>query len=353
MVGNQDRRAFVDTIERFHDMLLFAMRISRDHRGIFEIEHSQIGLLAGYIQALYLVYNNTQSLVSNLSQLYEHTLYIKNLFEFLDITPTRIKSGSLSFPQRLSKGIEFRHVSFSYPGTTDAVLHDLNLFFPARECVALVGHNGAGKTTLVKLLARLYEPTEGQIFIDDIPLEAYDLQDLRKHISVIFQDFVHYEMTVQENIGFGYVAELENSERVQCAARESGIAQTVEGFPQLYQTTLGRMFEDGQELSLGQWQKVALARAFMRRAPIVILDEPTASMDAEAETEVFGRLREIAQGATTLLIAHRFSTVRMADRILVLEHGQVVEEGTHESLLHANGTYAHLFHLQAAGYVNS
>lgn len=232
------------------------------------------------------------------------------------------------------------------------VLQDLNLFLKAGECVALVGHNGAGKTTLVKLLTRLYEPTAGQILLDGLPLEEYDTLDVRRHISVIFQDFVRYEMAARENVGFGYVEELANDERIRQATAQSGAASIIEGLPKQYETTLGRMFEKGHELSIGQWQKMALARAFMRRGPVVVLDEPTSSIDAESEVEIFGRLQQIAAGATTLLIAHRFSTVRMADRIVVIKQGNIIEDGTHEALMAADGTYAHLFRLQAAGYIN-
>jgi ATP-binding cassette subfamily B protein len=204
----------------------------------------------------------------------------------------------------------------------------------------------------VKLLTRLYEPTAGQIFLDGLPLEDYDTLDIRRHMSVIFQDFVRYELAVRENVGFGYIEEVNNEERIRLATTQSGATSLIEELPQKYETTLGRMFEKGHELSLGQWQKIALARAFMRRAPVVVLDEPTASIDAESETEIFSRLRQIAAGATTLLIAHRFSTVRMADRIIVIKQGKIIEDGTHQELLAADGTYAHLFRLQAAGYVN-
>src|SRR5437660_5917332 len=185
---------------------------------------------------------------------------------------------------------------------------------------------------------RLYEPTTGQIFLDGVPLEEYDAVDVRRHISVIFQDFVRYEMAVRENVGFGYVEELDNEERIRLATAQSGAASFIEGLPQKYETTLGRMFEKGHELSIGEWQKMALARAFMRRAPVVVLDEPTSSIDAESESEIFGQLQQIAAGATTLIIAHRFSTVRMTDRIIVIKQLKIIEDGTHEALLAVDDT---------------
>jgi ATP-binding cassette, subfamily B, bacterial len=317
----------------------------------FTIASGHIGLLAGYLQAIAVVQHTLESLLWGVSQLYQNNLFVNNLFEFLDVPAYKIVNGKRPVPERLEIGIEFRDVSFCYPGTTEMVLQDLNLFLKAGECVALVGHNGAGKTTLVKLLTRLYEPTTGKILLDGVPLEEYDALDVRRHISVIFQDFVRYEMAVRENVGFGYVEELENDERIRLATAQSGAASFIEDLPQKYETTLGRMFEKGQELSIGQWQKMALARAFMRRAPVVVLDEPTSSIDAEAESEIFGQLQHIAAGATTMLIAHRFSTVRMADRIIVMKQGKIIEDGTHEALMAVDGTYAHLFRLQAAGYV--
>jgi len=314
------------------------------------VSTGMVGEFAGYAQAIRVVQDAAQALLFGLGSLYQNGLFASNLFEFFDLAESQIKSGDRPFPEHLKNGIEFRDVSFVYPGTTTKAIDRLTCSFPAGKCVAIVGHNGAGKTTLVKLLARLYEPTEGQILIDDIPIEEYDLKDLRRNIGIIFQDFVQYEMTARENIGFGRVDELHDEERIRIAADQSGIAPIIEDLPGQYDAMLGRTFENGNQLSIGQWQKVALARAFMRQAPIVVLDEPTASIDAAAEKEIFGRLREIAKSATALLIAHRFSTVRIADHIMVMENGRLIEEGNHESLMRTGGMYAHLFTLQADGY---
>src|SRR6266516_5219218 len=226
------------------------------------IASGQIGFLAGYMQAIAVVQHTVESLLWGVSQLYQNNLFVNNLFEFLDVPAYKIANGKCPVPERLESGIEFRGVSFCYPGTTEMVLQDLNLFLKAGECVALVGHNGAGKTTLVKLLTGLYEPTAGKILLDDVPLEEFDIFDVRRHISVIFQDFVHYEMAARENVGFGYVEELDNDERIRLATDQSGAARITEELPQQYETTLGSMFEKEHELSIGQWQKMALARAF-------------------------------------------------------------------------------------------
>jgi ATP-binding cassette subfamily B protein len=314
------------------------------------ISTGMVGQFAGYAQAIGVVQGSARGLLFGFGSLYQNGLFASNLLEFFDLAESNVKSGHQRFPEELKRGIEFRDVSFVYPGTTTRTIDRLSCTFPAGTCVAIVGHNGAGKTTLVKLLARLYEPTEGQILIDDVPIEEYDLKDLRRNIGIIFQDFVQYEMTARENIGFGHIEELHDEERIRVAADQSGVAPVIEDLPGQYDAMLGRTFQEGNQLSFGQWQKVALARAFMRQAPIVVLDEPTASIDSKTEMEIFGRLREIANNATALLIAHRFSTVRIADHIIVMENGRLAEEGSHESLMRAGGMYAHLFTLQANGY---
>ncbi|MER5561244.1 ABC transporter ATP-binding protein [Streptomyces sp. NPDC002506] len=311
-----------------------------------------VGRLAAYTQAINLVQTSAHSVLFGIGELYRNVLFVGNVFEYLDLPESRITGGTRQFPAKLEQGIELRDVSFTYPGTDRPVFSGLSCLIPAGRCTAIVGHNGAGKTTLVKLLGRLYEPTSGEILIDGIPVQEYDLADLRANIGVIFQDFVQYEMTAAENIGFGSVTELGDDARIRRAGKQSGADDFLNRLPQGYDSVLGRMFEGGRQLSIGQWQKVALARAFMRRAPLVVLDEPTASIDAEAEAEVFGKLREIAAGATAVLIAHRFSTVRMADEILVLEQGALIERGSHRELMKENGAYARLFTLQAAGYLD-
>ncbi|MFJ4684976.1 ABC transporter ATP-binding protein [Streptomyces sp. NPDC088789] len=311
----------------------------------------QVGQLAGYLQAIGTIQISAHGLLLGIAGLYKDTLFLGNLFSFFALPERQISGGARPFPKKLRTGIEFRNVCFTYPGTTKPVLDDLSFRIQAGQCVALVGQNGAGKTTIVKLLTRLYEPTAGQILIDDVPIEEYDLDELQRNLGVIFQDFIRYEMTVRDNIGFGRVDARYDDDRVAEAAVSGGAGPMVENLPGKYDTMLGRHFEEGHQLSGGQWQKIALSRAFMRRAPIVILDEPTAAIDAEAEAEIFGRLRTIAHESTSLVIAHRFSTVRIADRIMVIENGKLIEQGRHDELLKADGVYAYLFNLQASGYL--
>ncbi|MEI6043835.1 MAG: ATP-binding cassette domain-containing protein, partial [Chloroflexota bacterium] len=241
-------------------------------------------------------------------------------------------------------------VSFRYPDKEEWALRNLNLTVAAGEKIALVGANGAGKTTLVKLLTRLYEPTEGQILLDGVDLRDYDLKELHERIGVIFQDFVRYQATARENIGFGQINALEDEPRIIQAAERGGADTLINDLSEGYDTMLGHWFDKGHELSGGQWQKIALSRAFMRNSEVLVLDEPTAALDAEREYEIFQRFRELTQGKIALLISHRFSTVRMADRIAVLDGGLVTELGSHQELLALGGTYARLFNLQAEGY---
>jgi len=291
-----------------------------------------------------------QAVFSGLSDLYEHSLFMSNLFAFLELQPTLpVARQPRPVPRPIRRGIEFRNVSFRYPGIEVWALRDVNLQIGAGEKIALVGANGAGKTTLIKLLTRLYDPTEGQILIDGIDLREFDPKSLHAVIGVIFQDFVRYHLTVRENIGFGQVDKWEDVERVTYAAERSGAAPVVAGLPEGYDTMLGRWF--GQhELSGGEWQKIALARAFMREAEVLVLDEPTSSLDAETEYAVFQRFRELTEERIAVLISHRFSTVRMADRIAVIQDGHISELGSHAELMALGGTYARMFNMQAEGY---
>ncbi len=316
-----------------------------------------VGSLTMYAQAAMQVGSSFQGVLSDLSGIYENNLFVSTFYEFLDYQP-RILSPRHPRPLPLDLagrglGIEFRGVSFTYPGKnpeTEAALKNVSFTIQAGEAIALVGRNGAGKTTIVKLLTRLYDPDEGQILIGGHDIREYALEDLRRAVGVIFQDYVAYYMSASENIGVGQVDEIANLERVQNSAEKSGADVVISKLPAGYQTMLGKWFKDGYQLSGGEWQKVALARAFMREAPILILDEPTSSLDAQAEYEIFTKFRQLTEGKTAIFISHRFSTVRLADRIFVIEQGVMKESGTHAELLELNGRYAELFHLQAAAY---
>lgn len=292
-----------------------------------------------------------ETLFSSLNNIAEQALYIKDLFDFFETEPSIVSvPNALPAPRPIRSGFEFRDVSFAYAGSERQVLRRVSFRFDAGERIALIGENGAGKTTLVKLLARLYEPSGGAILLDGIDLREYDVDSLRGEIGVIFQDYMRYDMLVRENIGFGRIEELADQARVESAARKSLADPMIAQFKNGYQQMLGRRFENGVDLSAGQWQKVALGRAYMRDAQVLILDEPTASLDARAEYEVFLRFADLTRGRMAVLISHRFSTVRMADRILVLADGELVEQGTHQQLMALGGRYAELFELQAAGY---
>ncbi len=292
-----------------------------------------------------------QSILSAMGNIYENNLFMTNFFDFIGLKPQMsIAERPHALPSSLTRGIEFRGVGFQYPENGEWALRDINLTISAGEKIALVGHNGAGKTTLIKLLSRLYDPTEGAILIDGIDIREVDPLDLRQKIGVIFQDFVRYHVPARENIGFGQIDALDDIEQIIESARKSGAHSIIENLPAGYETMLGRWFHSGHELSLGQWQKIALARAFMRDAEILVLDEPTASLDAETEYEIFRNFQELTEGKMAILISHRFSTVRMADRIVVIQAGRITEIGSHEELLRQEGIYAELFSMQAEGY---
>ncbi len=288
--------------------------------------------------------------LSAIGGMFEDNLYLSNLYGFLELEVPQPRGTATRGPNP-GDGIRFERVGFRYPRAERAALSDVSFQLAPGGKLALVGENGAGKTTLIKLLTRMYQPSEGRILLDGLDLAEWDLGALRGRIGVIFQDFVRYQMTVGENIGVGDVAAFEEEARWQQAARQGVAELFVRELPQRYHTQLGGWFRDGRELSLGEWQKIALSRAFMRRrADILVLDEPTASMDAEAEVRVFEHFRAATRDQMAIVISHRFSTVRMADTILVLHAGRVIEEGTHEELLRRGGRYAHLFSLQASGY---
>jgi ATP-binding cassette subfamily B protein len=292
-----------------------------------------------------------ERILSGFNDISEQAVFLKDLFEFFDMEPTiRTQLHSLPAPRPIRRGFEFRNVAFAYPGRADNVVQNINFELHHHEKIALIGENGAGKTTLVKLLARLYDPTEGKILLDGIDLREYDVEDLRKEIGVIFQDYMRYDLSVAENIGFGKVEALHEQARVEIAAEKSLAKSVIDRLPNGYDQMVGRRFEGGVDLSGGEWQKIALARAYMRDAQVLILDEPTATLDARAEYEVFRRFADLTFERMAVLISHRFSTVRMADRILVLANGSIHEQGTHEQLLGLGGRYAELFELQAAGY---
>jgi ATP-binding cassette subfamily B protein len=298
-----------------------------------------LGDMTMYIVVFRQAQTSFRLLFEGLGGLYENTLFLDNLFSYLAQEPAMpIPARGIKAPSPIRQGIEFQNISFRYPDSQNYALRDVNLHIRPGERIALVGPNGSGKTTLVKLLTRLYDPAEGQIMLDGVDLQEYDLPSLHQRIGVIFQDFVQFHLTVRENIGFGQVEALEDRSRVVRAAQKGGAHPIIERLPEGYEAWLGRRWEKGYELSGGEWQKIALSRAFMRDAEVLVLDEPTASLDAEAEYEVFQRFGELTAGRIAVLISHRFSTVRMADRIVVIEGGHVTEVGGHEELLSRGGS---------------
>lgn len=310
-----------------------------------------IGDLTLITTAIVQAMGNIQQAFSTASGVADQALFLTDLIAFFAMKPhVETKPNALPAPRPIVRGFEFRDVSFTYPGTSRRILSNFNFTLSPGERVALIGENGQGKTTVVKLITRLYDPSEGQILLDGVDLREYDLADLHSEIGVIFQDFMRYEMTARENIAIGRVEVPHNEEEIEYAAEKSMAADVVAKLRGGYGQMLGRRFEGGVDLSGGEWQKIALARAYLRDAQLLILDEPTASLDARSEFEVFERFAELTFGKMALLISHRFSTVRMADRIVVLEGGRLVEEGTHAQLIALGGRYAAMFEMQAASY---
>ena len=293
-----------------------------------------------------------QAVMNNFSRIAGSALYLQDLFDFFEIKPSITSPEQpIAFPKTIQSGIKFENVSFRYPNSDQFAIKNLSFHLNAGEKLALVGENGAGKTTLVKLLARLYEPTEGRILVDGVDIRDISLGELRNQIGIIFQDYIRFQLKASENIAIGNIKALEKDNRIKEAAQKSLADTVVETLPDKYEQMLGKRFMNGIELSGGQWQKIALARAYMRDAQLLILDEPTSALDARAEHEVFLRFAELIEGKMAVLISHRFSTVRMADRILFLENGALLELGSHEELLEKDGKYAELFRLQAQGYL--
>jgi ATP-binding cassette subfamily B protein len=312
-----------------------------------------IGDLALYTSAATAVQSSVQGLFSGFSGMYENNLYLDTLYQFLATKPQiTAPEKPRPLPEPVRGHVRFDEVSFSYPGSDERALDSVSFEIRPGETVAVVGRNGAGKSTLIKLLCRLYDPTEGRILLDGVDVREFDPEELRTRMSAMFQDYVTYQGTAAENIGLGQLGALEDRARIEESARRAGAAERIERLPSGFDSPLGRWFDQGVSLSGGEWQKVALARAFMRDAPILILDEPTSALDAQAEHDLFARLRALAHGRTTLYISHRFSTVRQAEKILLLDQGKLAEHGTHEELMTLGGNYAELFTLQAAAYLD-
>jgi ATP-binding cassette subfamily B protein len=313
--------------------------------------HYSIGDLTLITTAIMQAMANIQQAFSTASGVADQALFLTDLLAFFQMKPrVESKVNGLPAPKPITRGFEFRNVSFAYPGTTRRVLSDFNFTLSPGERIALIGENGQGKTTVVKLITRLYDPTEGEILLDGVDLREYDLADLHAEIGVIFQDFMRYEMTARENIAVGRIEVPHAPEEIEYAAEKSLAAGVIAKLQGRYDQMLGRRFEGGVDLSGGEWQKLALARAYLRDAQLLILDEPTAALDARSELQVFERFAELTEGKMALLISHRFSTVRMADRIVVLEGGRLVEEGNHAQLMALGGRYAAMFEMQAASY---
>ncbi|MBV8068907.1 MAG: ABC transporter ATP-binding protein [Acidobacteriaceae bacterium] len=310
-----------------------------------------IGTLSFLTQSIINASNNISQIFSTLSSIADQALFLTDLLAFFEMRPTVMsKPNALPAPRPIMRGYEFQNVSFTYPGTERLVLNHLNFRLEPGERIALIGQNGQGKTTIVKLMTRLYDPTGGRVLLDGVDLREYDIDDLSREIGVIFQDFMRYEMTARANIAVGRIEYLNDLGKIEAAAEKSLADGVIERLPRRYDQMLGRRFEGGVDLSGGEWQKLALARAYLRDAQVLILDEPTAALDARAEYEVFERFNELTEGKMALFISHRFSTVRMAERIIVLEDGAIAEEGSHNSLIALNGRYSEMFELQASSY---
>ncbi|MGI0107209.1 ABC transporter ATP-binding protein [Salinimicrobium sp. WS361] len=324
----------------------YVLIIFRTVAGVFSL--GDLTFLSGSFNRLR---QKLQGFFTRFTAITETALYLQDYFEFLDLSYHESASGGKTpLPKELKEGFEFRNVGFKYPKSERWVVRNINFKLKAGEKLAFVGENGAGKTTLIKLLLQFYEPTEGEILLDGIPVKQFDRAAYQRYFGVIFQDFVKFELTLRENIAMGEITEMNDQGRIEGAAEKSLANQVVNELPFGYDQQLGRRFKQGKDLSGGQWQKIAIARAYMKDAEVLILDEPTSALDARAETEAFDRFIKLTRGKTAVIISHRFSTVRIADRIMVLKDGAVLELGTHEELMQNNKLYSELFNLQAAGY---
>jgi len=324
----------------------YVLIIYRTVLGIFSL--GDLTFLSGSFNRLR---SKLQGFFTRFTAITESALYLQDYFEFLDLTYAQDSSEEKTpLPYQIKKGFDFVNVGFKYPKSEKWVVRNINFTLKAGEKLAFVGENGAGKTTLIKLLLQFYEPTEGEILLDEIPVKHYNQKEYQQYFGVIFQDFVKFELTLRENIAMGEIEEIGNQPRIVNAAEKSLANEVISGLPRGYDQQLGKRFKQGKDLSGGQWQKIAIARAYMKDAEVLILDEPTSALDARAETEAFDRFIKLTEGKTAVIISHRFSTVRIADRIMVLKDGAVLEIGTHEELIENNKLYAELFNLQAVGY---
>lgn len=324
----------------------YLLIVFRTVAGIFTL--GDLTFLSGSFNRLR---SKLQGFFTRFTVITESALYLQDYFEFLDLKYSdETSEEKLQLPKKIKKGFEFKNVGFKYPKSEAWVVRNINFELKAGEKLAFVGENGAGKTTLIKLLLRFYEPTEGEILLDDIPVKEYNQSQYQQYFGVIFQDFVKFELTLRENIAMGEIEEIGNQNRIDSAAQKSLANEVISDMPRGYDQQLGKRFKQGKDLSGGQWQKIAIARAYMKDAEVLILDEPTSALDARAETEAFDRFIKLTEGKTAVIISHRFSTVRIADRIMVLKNGAVLEIGTHQELMKNDMLYAELFNLQAQGY---